>query len=158
MGLGYVWEVLDNRQSYQGAEMPVSEAVRQFLAEEPRFGVLATINPDGTPHQTVMWFLLEGDTILMNTAEGRIKARNLRERTRVSLCVEDGYRYVTFYGSISLDDDQARAHADIRRLSVHYVGEEQVAEMFDRQFAHERRISIRMTIDRVDAHGLGDGQ
>jgi PPOX class probable F420-dependent enzyme len=137
--------------------MPVPEVVRRFLAEEPRFGVLATINPDGTPHQTVMWFLLEGDSILMNTAEGRVKARNLRERSRVSLCVEDRYRYVTFYGSISLNDDQERAHADIRRLNVHYEGEQQAAEMFERNFRNQRRISIRMAIDHVDAHGFGDG-
>jgi PPOX class probable F420-dependent enzyme len=134
--------------------MPVSEAVRQFLSEEPRFGVLATINPDGTPHQTVMWFLLDGDTLLMNTAEGRIKARNLRERTRVAVCVEEKYKYVTFYGSISLDHDQERAHADIRRLNVLYEGEAKANEMYERNFRNQRRISIRMTIDHVDEHGF----
>ena len=137
--------------------MPVSEAIRQFLAEEPRFGILATINPDGTPHQTVMWFLLDGETLLMNTADGRIKARNLRERTRVSVCVEEQYKYITFYGSISLDDDQERAHADIRRLNVHYEGEAKAAEMYERNFRNQRRITIRMTIDHVDEHGFGGG-
>ncbi|MBF6589385.1 MAG: PPOX class F420-dependent oxidoreductase, partial [Ktedonobacterales bacterium] len=77
--------------------MRIPEHVRRFL-DEPRFAVLATLSPDGTPQQTVIWYELDGDEIVMNTAEGRIKSGNLRRDPRISLCVEDGYRYVTLTG------------------------------------------------------------
>src|SRR5690242_1955254 len=84
----------------------LSEDLRRFL-EEPRFAVVATINPDGMPQQTVVWYGLRGDEILMNTARGRRKERNLRRDPRLSLAVEDGYRYAAIAGIARLVDDQA---------------------------------------------------
>ena len=78
---------------------------RAFLSEV-RFAALATINKDGSPQQTTMWYELDGDTILMNTAAGRIKYRNLVRDPRASICVVDGYRWVTISGHIELNDDQ----------------------------------------------------
>src|SRR2546423_12546117 len=72
----------------------LSEKARAFLNEK-RFAVLATINSDGTPQLTTMWYLLEGDTIVMNTKAGRINERNMRRVPRIAICVEDGYNYVT---------------------------------------------------------------
>jgi len=54
----------------------LSTAVRAFL-QEPRFLILATSNRDGTPQQSVIWYELQGDEIMMNTARGRLKDRNL---------------------------------------------------------------------------------
>jgi len=70
----------------------LSENIRAFL-QEPRFAVLATINKDGTPQLTTMWYLLEGDTIVMNTKIGRTKERNMRRDPRISVCFEDGDDY-----------------------------------------------------------------
>lgn len=71
--------------------MALDDRARAFL-DEQRFGVLGTINPDGTIQQTVMWYLLRGDQIVMNTVRGRKKDRNVLRDRRVSICVEDGYR------------------------------------------------------------------
>ncbi|MFM9107366.1 MAG: PPOX class F420-dependent oxidoreductase [Chloroflexota bacterium] len=131
----------------------LSPAVRDFLAEQ-RFAVLATVNPDGAPQQTVMWFLLEGDEIVMNTARGRRKDRNLVRDARVSICVEDGYRYVTLSGPVSLDDRHETSQADIRRLAVRYLGEEEAAEMVASDFGRQSRVTIRMKITAADAHGF----
>lgn len=130
----------------------LSPEVRAFLAE-PRFAVLATINSDGSPQQTVMWYDLEGELLMMNTAEGRVKACNLRRDPRVSVCVEDGYRYVTLAGRASLIEDQERAQADIARLAVRYHGEERARSMIE-QFRGQRRITILVPIERVSAHGF----
>ncbi|HEX3302152.1 MAG TPA: pyridoxamine 5'-phosphate oxidase family protein, partial [Thermomicrobiales bacterium] len=62
----------------------LSDAVRDFLNER-RFAVLATSNPNGTIQQSVMWYLLEDNTIVMNTAKGRIKFRNMENSNRISL-------------------------------------------------------------------------
>src|SRR6266508_4604754 len=93
--------------------------VRAFL-EEKRFAVLATTNRDGTPQQTVMWYELRDDHVLMNTARGRTKDRNLLQDRRISVCVEDGYRFVTIAGTAQLFDEQERAQADIRALATRY--------------------------------------
>ena len=50
----------------------LDEKVRAFL-EDRHLAVIATINPDGTPQQTAVWYVLDGDELLMNTVQGRIK-------------------------------------------------------------------------------------
>ena len=131
--------------------MPASkldDKTRAFL-EEKRFAVLATINADGTPQLTTMWYELQGDEIMMNTADGRVKAHNLRRDSRIALCVEDGYSYISLYGTAQLDDDQEVAQADIRRLAERYHNPARAAQMSRDQFSKQRRITIRMPIERV---------
>lgn len=129
--------------------------MRAFL-EEPRFASLATVNPDGSAQQTVMWYALRGEHVLMNTARGRKKDRNLLRDPRVSVCVEDGYRYVTIAGEVALVEDQATAQADIRALAERYHGAERAEEMVRTGFAKEERISLLLPVGHVDAHGFGD--
>lgn len=129
----------------------LNEQTRAFLSE-PRFGVLGTAREDGTPQLTVMWYELQGDEIMMNTTVDRAKAGNLRREPRVALCVEDGYRYVTLYGSVRLIEDQATAQADIRSLAVRYWGEERAERSSRDQFGKQQRLTIRMTIDSVVEH------
>jgi PPOX class probable F420-dependent enzyme len=131
----------------------LSPTVRAFL-EESRFAVLATVNADGSPQQTVMWYLLEGEDIVMNTARGRKKDRNLVRDARVSICVEDGYRYVALAGPVSLDDDHATSQEDIRRLAVRYHGEEEAARMVADDFGSQSRVTIRMRIASADVRGF----
>ena len=131
----------------------LSPAVRAFL-DERRFCVLADINEDGTPHQTVLWYELQGDNIMMNTARGRVKSRNLSRDPRASFCVEDGYRYVTISGDCTLQsEDQDAAHEDINRLAVRYHGPERGREMFA-GFAKQVRETILLRIDKVDVNGF----
>ena len=131
----------------------LGENVRAFL-EEPRFGVVATIQPDGAPHQTVLWYELQGDEIMFNTATGRIKDRNLRRDPRLSFCVEDGYRYLTIAGPVALVEDQQAAQEDIRRLAVRYHGEERGNEMARELFQGQERVTIRLRIEHVIADGF----
>ena len=131
----------------------LSPAARDFLAET-RFTVLGTINADGTPQQSVVWYELQGDEIMMNTKRGRLKDRNLVRDPRVSLCFEDEYRYLTIRGRVTLIDDQSIAQADIRRLSVRYHGEQKADEQVGSQFSREERVSVRVAIERVEEYGF----
>ena len=126
----------------------LTDVARAFLAEK-RFAVLATINRDGTPQLTTMWYELQGDEVLMNTADGRVKAHNLRRDQRVAICVEDGYNYVTLSGMVRLDDDQATAQADIQRLATRYHNPAKAEQMMRDTFSKQQRITIRMSIERV---------
>ncbi len=133
--------------------MALSPAVRAFL-EEKRHCVLATVGRDGLPHQTVLWYELQGDRIMMNTKVGRAKEKNLRRDPRISFCIEDEYRYVTIKGSALLDYERERSQADIKALATRYYGPEKAEDRTRTQFVKEDRVSIYMTIESVEAHGF----
>ena len=134
--------------------MELPATIRAFL-EERRYCVLATVGPDGMPHQTVLWYELRGDTIMMNTARGRVKDQNLRRDPRASFCVEAGARYVTITGTCELQwEDQEAAQADIHALAVRYEGREHADRVSASQFRKQQRETIYLTIDTVDAHGF----
>jgi PPOX class probable F420-dependent enzyme len=130
--------------------------VRRFLAEA-RFAVLGTVNADGAPQQTVMWYVLRGDTIVMNTRRGRQKDRNLHRDPRASICVADEYQYVTLSGTIEFVDDPGVAQADIAALARRYHGPERGAEMARNEFGRQERVSLILHVKRVDVHGF-DGE
>ncbi len=136
--------------------MQFRDVVREFLEEE-RFGVLGTVNADGSPQQTVMWYELRGDVIVMNTKRGRKKDRNLLRDPRASLCVEDGFRYVTLDGTIETIEDQATSQADIAALARRYHDAAKSEEMTRDLFEPQERISLLLNVDRVDVHGF-DGE
>jgi PPOX class probable F420-dependent enzyme len=131
----------------------LSEAARQFLSDK-RFAVLATINRDGTPQQSVVWYDLRDGVILMNTRRGRLKDRNLRRNPRCSICIDDGYRYLTIRGSVTLSDDQVVAQADIARLATRYHGPKRSEEQMRDQFSREERVTIWLHPERVDEYGF----
>jgi PPOX class probable F420-dependent enzyme len=66
----------------------LSEAVAKLI-EKKNFGHLATLMPDGTPHVTPVWIDHEGDVVLVNTAEGRVKVKNVRKDPRVAISIVD---------------------------------------------------------------------
>ncbi len=126
----------------------LTAAARAFLSEI-RFAALATINKDGTPQQSAMWYDLDGDTILMNTAAGRVKYNNLVRDPRASICVVDGYRWVTIAGTAELNDDQTIAQEDIKRLAIRYHGKEKGEQQSRESFSRQRRVTIRLKMDRI---------
>lgn len=131
----------------------LTPAMRAFL-EEPRFAVFGTTNPSGSPHLTVMWYLLEADEIVMNTRRGRAKERNLRRDPRASFMVMDGYNFVRIDGPIRIIEDPRVGYEDIRSLAIRYHGE----EVGDRQardtFSQQERITLRLPIEKVYSDGI----
>jgi PPOX class probable F420-dependent enzyme len=144
------------RSIWEGVFVQLREDVLRFL-EEKRFAVLATVNANGSPQQTVMWYELRGDTIVMNTNRGRKKDRNLTRDPRASLCVEDEFRYVTLEGVIEFVEDPATAQADIAALARRYHDPDKAEQMAREVFASQERITLLLHADRVDVHGF-DGE
>lgn len=62
---------------------------RAFLAAGTRTGKLSTVRADGGPHLAPIWFILDGDDIVLTTAATSAKGRNLARDGRVALCVDD---------------------------------------------------------------------
>ena len=133
----------------------IADNVRAFL-EEPRFAVMATINNSGTPQLTVMWYaLVEGaDVVVLNTVRGLIKDRNLRRDPRMSLCVEDGLRYVTLDGRAELIDDRAQQERDVNEvIAPRYIGRRLGSQRWQVIQASDR-IGIHMHVERVHARNV----
>lgn len=130
----------------------LTPAVRAFL-EQPHYAVIATINESSMPHLTAIWYELQGDEVLMNTAAGRLKHRNLQRDPRLSICIVEGERYVTLYGRATLIDDRVQAQADDLQLAHRYDGPEKAKERAP-SIAAQHRISIRMTITHVHPRGI----
>ena len=135
------------------AASPLTPAQREFLRES-RFAVVGSMNPDGSPHLAVMWYLLDGDEIVVNSKQGRIKDRNLARDPRMSVLVADGYRFVRIDGKARIEHDQEIAQADIRRLAVLNYGEAKAEESVRTSFGKQHRISYRLPVDRVYADGV----
>ena len=99
-----------------------NETVRRLL-DEPLPAVLATVNADGSPQTSVVWIARDHDDILISTAEGRRKDRNVRRDPRVSLTVydpKDPLQYVEIRGTATVTADPGRALAV--RLAEAYEG------------------------------------
>ena len=70
--------------------MDAPDSVQDLLSFDTRaFAVLATVMPDGRPQATPVWFDVEQGDFRVNTARGRVKDRNMRERGAVALAILD---------------------------------------------------------------------
>jgi PPOX class probable F420-dependent enzyme len=103
----------------------LSENVKKLFLE-PNFGHLATIMPDGSPQVTPVWVEMEGDRIVVNTAEGRIKPRNVRRDPRVAISIfrqENPYQAAYIRGRV-VELRHEGADESIDRLAKKYIGQD----------------------------------
>jgi PPOX class probable F420-dependent enzyme len=119
--------------------------------EKRAFAYLATILKDGTPQVTPVWFNSDGPHILINSAQGRLKDRNMRARPSVSLCIADPanpYRYLQVRGKVvAFTTEGADAH--INALNMKYHG----TPNSKKNRPDEVRVSYTIEPEKVDAHG-----
>jgi PPOX class probable F420-dependent enzyme len=114
------------------------------LLQRPNLAVVATVRPDGTPQLTPTWVDTDGEHVLVNTAEGRAKPRNLRRDPRVSVCVvdrDDPYNFVSVTGTAELTHEGAEEH--IHQLSHKYRGKDYDSPK------DPQRILVTITPERV---------
>lgn len=94
------------------------------LFQKPCFANLATLMPDGQPQVTPVWCDYDGTYVVVNTAKGRQKDRNMRRDKRVSLSIMDPknpYRYLEVRGTVAeITEDGAAAHID--KMAKKYLG------------------------------------
>lgn len=87
------------------------------------YATVVSMNPDGTFHATVTWIDAADGHVLVNTAEGRVKARNLRRDPRVAVLVkEHPYRWISITGIVVAAETGPEAEAHIDALSRRYDG------------------------------------
>lgn len=133
------------------------DRIRTFLTDALRFASIATIDPDGMPRPTTVWYELAGNEVVLNSAVGRRWPSNLLRDPRMSISVldgGDGYRWVGLTGEVRAVTDQATAQADIARLARRYhAAEPDKAERLIRdRFERQERISFRFRPRAVYDH------
>jgi PPOX class probable F420-dependent enzyme len=110
---------------------------------------LATIMEDGSPQVTPVWFDTDRDFILINTNEGRVKDRNMKARSRVSMVIQDPdekERYLGMRGEV-VDYTREGADEHINKLSLKYSNKPWTYR------EGQRRIIYRIKPIRFDLHG-----
>jgi PPOX class probable F420-dependent enzyme len=115
------------------------------------FASLATLMPDGSPQVTPVWVDLEGDLVLVNTARGRQKDKNMRRDPRVAMAVidpENPYRYLEIRGRIAeITEEGADAHID--KMAKKYLG----ADKYPYRQPSETRVIFKIQPERVNTMG-----
>jgi PPOX class probable F420-dependent enzyme len=95
------------------------------LFEKKAFAQLATLMPDGTPHVSPVWVDYDGKHVLINTAKGRVKDRNMRRDPRVGLNLLDPdnpYRHLSVRGRVVDFSEGADDHID--KMAKKYLGKD----------------------------------
>ena len=131
--------------------LQIPEKLQDLLTDEKKaFVYLATTMADGTPQVTPIWFNTDGENILINSAAGRIKDRNMRARANVALCIADpsnAYRYLQIRGKvIEITTNGADDHIDA--LAFKYTGKEK----YPNRKAGEQRVTYKILPTKIDAH------
>jgi PPOX class probable F420-dependent enzyme len=115
------------------------------------FASLATLMPDGSPQVTPVWVDLEGDLVLVNTARGRQKDKNMRRDPRVAMAIidpENPYRYLEIRGRIAeITEEGADAHID--KMAKKYLG----ADKYPYRQPSETRVIFKIQPERVSTMG-----
>lgn len=124
-----------------------SDEMRAFL-DVPRVATLATINGDGTPLLTPLWFARDGDALWLAVGPDSPKVRNMRRDPRVTLVVVDetGYRYVTIRGRASFASGEDGGKA--REMAIRYLGPEAGTRFALRDYIRAE-IVCRVTVESV---------
>jgi len=107
--------------------------IEEFL-RKPNLARIGTLNPDGSPHVTPIWFLYANGVVTFSIGKKAQKARNLSRDNRVSLCIDEREhpnRTVILNGNaVSLGDTTEEY---LLRISIQYLGEER-----GREYAQEK--------------------
>jgi PPOX class probable F420-dependent enzyme len=101
----------------------LSDKVKKMIGKKA-FAHLATLMPDGGPQVSAVWVDVDGDTILVNSAAGRLKDKNVRKDGRVALSIVDPdnpYHSVSIRGRV-VEVTEKGADAHIDKMAKKYMG------------------------------------
>lgn len=123
---------------------------RQFVRDH-RTCVFGYARREHGPAMTIVYYVMDGDDILVSTMAGRSKAQAVERDPRVSLCVLDEnwpVTYVQVYGTAQLETDRDHAADLLRRIVELMAGQpvpaerrEQIAKLSE----EEQRVVVRVT-------------
>ena len=129
----------------------IPEKYLDLFDEKKTLAHLATLMEDGSPQASPVWIDRDGDLIIINSAEGRIKDRNMRRDGRVALSLVDPdnpYRALMIRGRVTdVSKEGADDHAD--RMAKKYLG----MSKYPFKQPGEVRVLYRIAVDRISGMG-----
>jgi PPOX class probable F420-dependent enzyme len=131
--------------------MPATLETYRDLFTKKAFAHLATVGADGKPQVTPVWCDFDGTNVRINTARGRVKAKNLARNPRVALSIMDPdnpYRYVQVQGRVTEMTEQG-ADAHIDALTKKYIGQDK----YPYRQPGEVRVMVKIAPERVQGMG-----
>jgi PPOX class probable F420-dependent enzyme len=134
--------------------MPVSiPPTLRTILQDKAYGHVITRNVSGSPQVSMTWVDVEGDEVLINTNDARLKALNLKRDPRVVVSVQDRnspQSYAIFYGRAkAIVDDVGNAHID--KLSKRFLG----LDKYVSRVPGEKRVTIRISVDKIGGFAPG---
>jgi PPOX class probable F420-dependent enzyme len=105
----------------------IPDKFRDLVTTKKAFANLATVSANGAPQVTPVWIDSDGDLLLVNSAKGRVKDRNMRKNARVALSIIDPdnpYRHLAVRGRV-VDVTSQGADQHIDKLAKKYMGVDQ---------------------------------
>jgi PPOX class probable F420-dependent enzyme len=125
------------------------------LFVRPVVVALATVNPDGQPQVTPVWVDYDGQHVIVNTARGRQKDRNMEERPQVTVMALDPdnpYRWIEVRGVIEAIDEASGVEV-INRLSAKYRNQPDYYAGNPSLRARETRVTYRIRPTHITKGG-----
>ncbi len=117
------------------------------LFEKKAIANVATLMPDGSPQLTPVWIDYDGEHVLVNTARGRVKDKNMRNNRNVAVLIVDpdnSYRYLSIRGKvIEITEEGADAHID--KLAKKYLG----LDRYPNRGSGEVRVLVKIKPEKV---------
>jgi PPOX class probable F420-dependent enzyme len=129
------------------ADIPESH---RDLFTKPAFGHFTTLMADGAPQVTPVWCDFADGFVLINTAKGRLKERNVRRDPRVALEISDPanpYRYVQIRGRV-VEFDEKTADTHINKMAKKYLN----ADTYPFRQPGEVRVLLKIRPEKVQAY------
>ena len=131
--------------------MKFPEKYRDLLDDKTKvFAYLATVMDDGSPQVTPVWFNSDDIYLLINTAVGRVKDRNMKARPQVAICIadpNDPYRYVQIRGKV-VETTTEGANEHIDTLAWKYRG----IRKYDNYQPGMQRIIFKILPESINEH------
>ena len=121
------------------------------LFDKKAFANLATLNPDGTPQVTPVWVDYDGSHVLINSARGRRKDKNMENNRAVALSIQDPdnpYRYLEVRGRVDEITEQG-ADQHIDKMAKKYMG----VDKYPLRQADEVRVIYKIKPERTSQMG-----
>ena len=126
---------------------------RDFVMTGTRTGKLAVSRPDGRPHVTPIWFVLDGDDVVLTTEDSGVKGKALRRDPRAALCVDDQeppYSFVVIEGVATVSGDLGELRRWATTIGARYMGAGRAAE-FGARNGVPGELLVRLRITKVVA-------
>lgn len=129
-------------------ENKIFDSATRHLFEDRNIAFVATLMKDGSPQITPVWIDIDGDSILVNTAMGRVKQKNIEKDSRIAISIVDKnnpYHMVSVRGEVTEQITGQVAEDHIDKMAKKYLDK----DTYPLRSEGEKRILLKVTPKKV---------